>query len=147
MITVYGIDIVCAENNKKKFLGFWRPVCTTLHGPTCFDKKKYMVDNVLNFSFFCVSCTLVLRPFSFMFTYLLFLFRNSRHSFDVVSAESAMRLFTSAEGGYDEEGEGKGAIGLTDRRKYNGFVPLMDEGDPLKTAVMTVFSGLQVCAC
>ncbi|CAM9827590.1 unnamed protein product, partial [Laminaria digitata] len=69
-----------------------------------------------------------------------------KHSFDVVSAESAMRLFTSGDGDWDEEG-GEGeevVIGLTDRRKYNGFVPLMDEGDPLKTAVMTVFSGLQV---
>lgn len=37
------------------------------------------------------------------------------------------------------------AVGLTDRREYNGFVPLMDEGDPLKTTVMRIFSGLQVC--
>lgn len=62
-----------------------------------------------------------------------------------------MRLFASGEGGYAEEGdeeeEGMAVVGLTDRRKYNGFVPLMDEGDPLKTAVMTVFSGLQVRTC
>lgn len=58
-----------------------------------------------------------------------------------------MRMFISGDGGWDidwiDEGK-KVAIGLTDHRKYNGFVPLMDEGDPLKTAVMRVFSGLQV---
>lgn len=45
-----------------------------------------------------------------------------------------------------ETGErgGEVAVGLTDRREYNGFVPLMDEGDPLKTAVIRIFSGLQV---
>lgn len=36
------------------------------------------------------------------------------------------------------------AVGLTDRREYNGFVPLMDKEDPLKTTVMRIFSGLQV---
>lgn len=46
---------------------------------------------------------------------------------------------------YDDHEGGEGvAVGLTDRREYNGFVPLMDENDPLKTAVMRVFSGLQV---
>lgn len=35
-------------------------------------------------------------------------------------------------------------VGLSDRREYNGFVALMDEGDPIKTAVMRIFSGLQV---
>lgn len=38
-------------------------------------------------------------------------------------------------------------VGLTDRRKYNGFVPLMDEEDPLKTAVLRILSGLQVGRC
>lgn len=96
-------------------------------------------------NFFCLSCILALC------LVLIFFFRIFRHSFDVVSAESAMRLFTSGGEGYDEEGDeeekGMAVVGLTDRRKYNGFVPLMDEGDPLKTAVMTVFSGLQVRAC
>lgn len=78
-----------------------------------------------------------------------------RHSFDVVSAESAVLMFKDSTGDefYDndepwyETGERGGgvAVGLTDRREYNGFVPLMDEGDPLKTAVMRIFSGLQVC--
>lgn len=75
----------------------------------------------------------------------------SRHSFDVVSAESAVRLFKdkgSGVGAYwsprEEREKESVALGLTDRREYNGFVPLMDEGDPLKTTVMRIFSGLQV---
>lgn len=72
-----------------------------------------------------------------------------RHSFDVVSAESAVRMFKDGE---DDYGYGYGpgdrggevAVGLTDRREYNGFVPLMDEADSLKTAVIRIFSGLQV---
>ena len=62
-----------------------------------------------------------------------------KHSFDIVSSESAVRMF--------KNGAGQGAsaaVGLADRREYNGFVPLMDERDPLKTAVMRIFSGLQV---
>lgn len=73
-----------------------------------------------------------------------------KHSFDVVSAESAVRLFKDG-AGYDEqpwsrtaERGGAVALGLTDRREYNGFVPLMDEKDPLKTVVIRIFSGLQV---
>lgn len=59
-------------------------------------------------------------------------------------------MFKDGEDDYDY-GYGAGdrggevAVGLTDRREYNGFVPLMDEGDPLKTAVIKIFSGLQVC--
>lgn len=80
-------------------------------------------------------------------------FNQNRHSFDVVSAESAVRMFKDSAGSefcddepWYETGERGGgvAVGLTDRREYNGFVPLMDEGDPLKTAVMRIFSGLQV---
>ncbi|CAM9178589.1 unnamed protein product, partial [Hapterophycus canaliculatus] len=87
-----------------------------------------------------------------------------KHSFDVVSAESAVRMFKDSKGGdaYYHDGDvgsdpageepwyetgkrgGGVAVGLTDRREYNGFVPLMDEGDPLKTTVMRIFSGLQV---
>lgn len=76
-----------------------------------------------------------------------------RHSFDVVSAESAVRLFKDSaagdhgyDGGYEFHEGREVAVGLTDRREYNGFVPLMDENDPLKTAVMRIFSGLQVAA-
>lgn len=69
---------------------------------------------------------------------------SPRHSFDAVSAESAISLFTKGDDWGVEEEEKGVAIGLTDRREYNGFVPLMDEGDPLKTAVITIFSGLQV---
>lgn len=67
-----------------------------------------------------------------------------RHSFDVISAESAVRMFK--ENAYERSGMdcGSVAVGLTDRREYNGFVPLMDEDDPLKTAVLRIFSGLQV---
>ncbi|CAM9113857.1 unnamed protein product [Scytosiphon promiscuus] len=87
-----------------------------------------------------------------------------RHSFDVVSAESAVRMFKDSKGvdAYHYDGDADGergreelwyeagkrgggvAVGLTDRREYNGFIPLMDEGDPLKTTVMRIFSGLQV---
>ncbi|CAM9404457.1 unnamed protein product [Ectocarpus fasciculatus] len=80
-----------------------------------------------------------------------------KHSFDTVSAESAVRLFKDghwyASPEEEEEEEawyeagargGEVALGLSDRREYNGFVPLMDEGDPIKTAVMMIFSGLQV---
>lgn len=42
------------------------------------------------------------------------------------------------------DGGGEVAVGLTDRRDYNGFVPFMDKGDPVKTAVIRIFSGLQV---
>ncbi len=77
-------------------------------------------------------------------------FFYDRHSFDVVSAESAVRMFKEGggESGFDYfddyEDVGGVAVGLTDRREYNGFVPLMDENDPLKTTVMRIFSGLQV---
>lgn len=55
-------------------------------------------------------------------------------------------LYDNDEPWYETGERGGGvAVGLTDRREYNGFVPLMDEGDPLKTAVMRIFSGLQVC--
>ncbi|CAM9332790.1 unnamed protein product [Ectocarpus sp. 6 AP-2014] len=80
-----------------------------------------------------------------------------KHSFDTVSAESAVRLFKDSkdvddwyagpeeEEWYETGTRGGGvAVGLSDRREYNGFVPLMDEGDPIKTAVMRIFSGLQV---
>lgn len=58
-------------------------------------------------------------------------------------------MFKDGEDDYDygyetRGGGGEVAVGLTDRREYNGFVPLMDEGDPLKTAVIRIFSGLQV---
>lgn len=58
-------------------------------------------------------------------------------------------MFKEGEDGYGdgygaEDHGGEVAVGLTDRREYNGFVPLMDEGDPLKTAVIRIFSGLQV---
>lgn len=66
-----------------------------------------------------------------------------RHSFDVVSAESALRLFKGSAPDWAVE-ESSAAIGVTDRRVYNGFVPLMDEKDLLKTAVLRIFSGLQV---
>lgn len=62
-----------------------------------------------------------------------------------------MRLFKDKGGGVgaywsptEEKEKESVALGLTDRREYNGFVPLMDEGDPLKTTVMRIFSGLQV---
>lgn len=77
-----------------------------------------------------------------------------------MSAESAVRLFKDSkddghwyadpeeeeeEAWYETGTRGGGvAVGLSDRREYNGFVPLMDEGDPIKTAVMRIFSGLQV---
>lgn len=74
------------------------------------------------------------------------LFSVFRYSFDVVSAESVVRLFKDgAVDDFSRSVEAKEvAVGLTDRREYNGFVPLMDEKDPLKTAVMRIFSGLQV---
>lgn len=62
----------------------------------------------------------------------------------MISAESAVRLFKEDNGGWTGEAK-EVVVGPTDGREYNGFVPLMDKEDPLKTTVMRIFSGLQVC--
>lgn len=65
----------------------------------------------------------------------------------MISAESAVRMFKESASDWTAEDGGSVVVGLTDRREYNGFVPLMDKEDPLKTAVLQIFSGLQVGHC
>ncbi|CAM9675910.1 unnamed protein product [Chrysoparadoxa australica] len=61
-------------------------------------------------------------------------------SYDVLSAETAMKLFQ----GQSHDGSTTEATGLTDKRMYNGFMFLMDPEDPAGTFVLRAFSGTQV---